>query len=807
MHYLIYGYLFCRKLFVLCLCIVFCSVSTSHNSHAQSSNATLVKQQLPQNRTTEDQIITPWLGTDEPLNILVVMSFSPLIPWSQDVQQGLISAVNSQDKPINLYIESMYESPAHLNSARYNFDLSLREKYANVQFDGIIADSRSAYEYLQALPEDDPFFKDIPTYYLYFTLTPPKFEREEKTIIGPQIETVNQTLSHLFSARPNLKKLHIIANNRYVYEPYTTLVEQFIANNALNIELQYYQYNDLDSYTQVLPSIPTTDAIIYLPTFISSAKTNLNAAQVLSAISPFSPVPIYSFWHNFVGKGAVGGYMMNSHLYASDALHNLIKFKETGKFESNPNLGEWIFDYKQLKKFNFSEPNHLPNIKIINTPSTIWEDYPKETTMIIVAAALLLLALFWYKQNVLVHALKQSKQAERTAETNALRIAALSTTKSKFMATMSHEIRTPINGMFGALSLLSKQNPTPIQKKYLDIAMYCSENLLNTVNDVLDFSKLDSGQFEFTHQPFSPHHLMQQVEQYAVLISKDSDLRIILDINQLVDVPLLGDELRLQQVLNNLINNSVKFTSFGSITIAAKIQATFVPNHYQLEVSVTDTGIGIAPKDLDKLFTPFIQINDTLERTKEGSGLGLSICKELIKLMDGKISVESTEGKGSCFSFFVVLPQAMEGLPSKYVDNESDTELALSVPALQILLVEDNEINQEVMKAQLSQMGHDVCIANNGQCAFDMLATDQVPIDVILMDIQMPVLNGYDATVAIRSGKAGERYKEIPIIALSAHANLHEQPEYDLALFSAYLVKPAKETDLQHTLHEVMQSQ
>ena len=100
-----------------------------------------------------------------------------------------------------------------------------------------------------------------------------------------------------------------------------------------------------------------------------------------------------------------------------------------------------------------------------------------------------------------------------------------------------------------------------------------------------------------------------------------------------------------------------------------------------------------------------------------------------------------------------------------------------------------------------------MCIANNGQCAFDMLATDQVPIDVILMDIQMPVLNGYDATVAIRSGKAGERYKEIPIIALSAHANLHEQPEYDLALFSAYLVKPAKETDLQHTLHEVMQSQ
>ena len=799
MHSLIRVYYVLQKRCVLCLSILFLSIAFNHSTQAQTLHL-----QSPTNSTIDDRIVSSSSSDDEPLKILVIMSYSPLIPWSQDIQKGLISAIDAQDKPINLYIESMYESPAHFIINRANFDLSLRKKYANIHFDGVIAESRSAFEYLQSLPVDDPFFKDMPVYYIYFTLNKMKNEDTTKTVIGAQIDNVNLTLSHLFLARPNTKTIHIFANNTNMSAPYTQLLKQHLEHNNLNVALQYYEYTELESYIEAIQLIPAKDAIIFLPTFIANGTLNLNPEQVLQAIAPHANAPIYSFWHNFVGKGTIGGYLMDSHLYGVDAINNIIAYKETGQLLPKSDIGEWIFDYKQLQKFGISPSDYDSNSKIINTPRTIWEDYPKETSFIIIVALMLLIGLFWYKQYKLIDALNQSKLAEQMAESNASRVAALSTTKSKFMATMSHEIRTPINGMFGALNLLAKQNPTPAQQKYLDIAKYCSTNLLNTVNDVLDFSKLDSGQFEFNPKPFSPHHLMQQVEQYAILISKDTDLTIELDISQLVDVPLLGDEHRLQQILNNLLNNAVKFTPNGSINICARVSSTFAPNHYQLDVAVTDTGIGIAQVDVDKLFTPFIQINDTLERAKEGSGLGLSICKELIKMMDGKITVTSTVGEGSCFSFYVVLPQALEGVVNDDSHSSIDAELDSNLPPLRILLVEDNEINQEVMKAQLALLGHHVDIANNGQCALDMLLTEHTHFDVILMDIQMPVLNGYDTTVAIRSGKAGEYYRQTPIIALSAHANLHDQPEYNLALFSAYLVKPAEEKILQQTLYDVM---
>lgn len=793
--------------------VIFASIGIS-TGHAQTSVIPINNESaypykaMLNNHSLKQQAITPLLGADTPLNILVILSFSPLIPWSQEIQKGLISAVDAQHRPINLYIESMYESLAHSNSDRYHFDQSLRLKYSNITIDGVIADSSSAFEYLQALPENDPLFTaEIPIYYIHLTLDSTPNYAKTRTIENTLIQAINKTLSHLFSVRPNAKNLHILNYDAPLFQSHVRLIKQYIEDNDLPVGLQNYQFNELDEYVAAVAQIPPEDAIIYLPIFIANARVNLNAVQVLQAIAVQANAPIYSFSHNFVGQGAIGGYLMNSHLFGVDALNNIIAYNKTGKFIDNQNTGEWIFDYNQLAKLHINTPNYAEGVKIINTPSSIWEDYPLEIFLLICGALILLILLFWYKQYHLIQALKRSKSAEKTAENNANRIEALSNTKSKFMATMSHEIRTPINGMFGALGLLAKQNPTPLQQKYLNIAQYCSENLLNTVNDVLDFSKLDSGQFEFNPQPFSPIHLLQQVQQYASLISKDTDLAIELNINQLVDVPLLGDELRIQQILNNLINNSVKFTPMGSITIAAKINATYVPNHYQLEVSVTDTGIGISQEDLHKLFTPFIQINDTLERTKEGSGLGLSICKELIKLMEGKIFVTSTLGKGSCFSFYVILPQAMEGLSNEYTDLHPEPEFTINLSALHILLVEDNEINQEVMKAQLVQFGHHVCIAENGQIALDKMTSESPLFDVILMDIQMPVLNGYDATVAIRSGKAGEPYREIPIIALSAHANLHEQTEYDLTLFSAYLVKPTKEKALQKTLYDVLKKQ
>lgn len=749
--------------------------------------------------STKSFILTPELGIDQPKNILVLLSWSPLFPWSQSMQQGLISAIEAQDESIQLYVESMYESPTFSTSARYNFDLGLRAKYENIKFDGIIADSRAAFDYLQALPIDDPDFGQIPTYFIYFTQEDILSKPYQKTIMEAQQDSIKKTLLFMYESHPTIDTLHIISNDQYIYQPYIDAIEHSTAELGVTVDIQFYDYADLSQYQSQVSQIPENDVIIYLPTFISNQTRNLNAQQVLAQIAPHASVPIYSFWHNFVGAGAVGGNLMNPHFYGVDAIQSILSYQKDGYFTKTEELGEWIFDEKILKQFNLSFPSYVSSYKRINAASTIWADYPIETASFIVFFAFIILLVFVYKQNRLSKALKYSKIAEKEAAANALRISNLSKTKSKFIATMSHEIRTPINGIFGALSLMAKQSPSKNQRQYLDMAQYCTENLLNTVNDVLDFSRMDSGQFEIIAKPFSPVTLLNDVYRYAQLISKDTDLIVKLEVDTLVDVPLLGDKMRLQQVLNNLLNNAVKFTPKGSVTIIANIESNS-DSHYQLNISITDTGIGISKDDINKLFSPFIQINDTLERSQEGSGLGLSICKEIINLMQGTIHVESTLGQGSRFHVELRLPLAEEQIETNS-QYPMVNQASIEHKTCNILLVEDNKINQAVMRSQLEQLGHQVTIGDNGQHALEILAAHTQTFDVVLMDIQMPVLNGYDTTLAIRNGEVGSQYQKMPILALTAHASLDEHESINVEVFNHYLIKPVQEHKLQAALN------
>lgn len=783
---------------MMLLCV--CTLLHSHLIWA-TNNTEQAHTRFAPDTELSNTIYVPMLGIDRPKNILVILSWSPLIPWSQNVQKGLLSAIDAQDESIKLYVESMYESPTDFTSARYNFDLGLRAKYENVEFDGIIADSRAAFDYLQALPKDDPDFGQIPTYFIYFAKDLVLNSPYQKTIIPTQQQSIFKTLEMMYATNPAIQTLHVVSNDAYMYQAYVEMVQFYTQKYHPDVTYKFYNHKALSSYKADLSQIPPNDVIIYLPTFIANEDENLNAQQVLAQLSPHASVPIYSFWHNFVGVGAVGGNLMNPHLYGVDAIRSILAFHSLGYFPETSDLGEWVFDYEQLAEFNLTIPNNASSPRIINIPSSIWEDYPTETAVIVVVCVLLMLLIFVYKQQRLGSALKQSLIAEKKAETNALRVDALSKTKSKFMATMSHEIRTPINGIFGALSLLNKQSPTDSQQQYLDMAQYCTENLLDTVNDVLDFSKLDSGQFEISVKPFSPATLLNDVFQYAQLISKDTDLAVMLDTKTLIDVPLLGDKLRLQQVLNNLLNNAIKFTPSGSVTIQADISLSPISNsHYQLNIAIIDTGIGISDKDKRKLFSPFIQINDTLERTKEGSGLGLSICKEIITLMNGSIGVESTVGQGSRFYFDVTLPLSEAPIETDRPRLAlNDTETAHS--HLNILLVEDNTINQAVMQSQLEYLGHHVTIAEHGERALEILTELPSHFDVALMDIQMPVLNGYDTTVAIRGGQVGRQYQDLPVLALTAHASLNEHEDINLAVFNHYLIKPVQESQLQAALN------
>jgi len=327
--------------------------------------------------------------------------------------------------------------------------------------------------------------------------------------------------------------------------------------------------------------------------------------------------------------------------------------------------------------------------------------------------------------------------------------------KAEFLATMSHEIRTPLNGVIGAIELLMDERLTRNQLSLAATARESAETLLVLINDILDYSKIEADRLELKAEPFSPRHLVESVARMMSSTAKAKNLDFEIEIEG--DMPhfLLGDEQRLKQILVNLAGNAVKFTDEGRIAIHART----IPIHSdecRLVVEVEDTGIGIAPEHHAKLFERFSQVDQTSVRPFGGTGLGLSICKSLIDLMGGKIAFESEYGRGSRFWFDVPLDIAAADAGSSKQAEEPET--APPARSQRILLAEDNPTNRHILSALLGRLGHRVETASDGVEAVE--AASKREFDVILMDLQMPRLDGYQATRSIRGFVGARAYSD-----------------------------------------------
>lgn len=387
----------------------------------------------------------------------------------------------------------------------------------------------------------------------------------------------------------------------------------------------------------------------------------------------------------------------------------------------------------------------------------------------------------------------ETERLERLALIESAREAAenANRAKSAFLAMMSHELRTPLNALLGSADLLARTPLDPRQSDYVRMFNEAGQLMLALLNDVLDYSKIEAGQLELEPAPFSPAAMLREVEGLWGPQAANRGLAFEVTVPEELPPMLLGDGMRLRQVLFNLVSNAIKFTASGSVRVTTQVQLQ--GGMARLAIAVTDTGIGIPQDRLAGIFSPFVQADSSMTRRFGGTGLGLSIARSLARQMDGELSASSQTGSGSTFLLEVALPVSGRTVEEHHASEEIDA------PELRVLAVDDNALNRQILAAMLDLWPVSTMWATNGVEALDILAQER--FDVVLMDVQMPVLDGLSATRQLRASEGPNR--RVPVIALTANAREEDRASCLAAGMTDFLTKPVRPQALLEALARV----
>ena len=769
--------------------------------------------------------------------VLIVTSSQHGLPVPEGMISGAVDALKSRGvSPGNIYVEHLdLRSFDDAKSASTALVQLLSVKYARKPIGAVLVQEQPALDFLaQAgkglLPEGLPLVATLvttPTLKWQGTPHPVLNVSNRHDIAG----TLRQGLA-LF---PNANRLVLVAGVGGVQATLPAQLTQVVREQRRKLEIEDTSHLPYEVMLQRIATLPDHSIILLADYFQDVTKRPFVPVAVAAAVAKRANAPTLGLYDSHIQAGLTGGSVIVPYKVGQRAgeigadLLRGVKPPAEGdaRLAVAPQL---MFDWAQLKRWG-ADPAQLPEgATVLHRPHTLWGDYrpfvvASTATIALLLALLLALAYQNRRRKQAELALREHQQQleflveDRTAKLAKATLAAQAANqaKSTFLANMSHEIRTPMNAILGMAYLLLKTELGQYQRNYVTKMQAASQHLLGIINDILDYSKIEAGKLEVEHIKFNLQQLLDDVTTLIADKAADKGLELVIHVDPRIPERLVGDPLRLDQMLVNYANNAVKFTAQGEVEIRAELREE-TEQDVLLHFAVRDTGIGLTPEQSSQLFKSFQQADSSTTRQYGGTGLGLAITKQLASRMGGEVGLQSTPGQGSTFWFTARLGKAAPGvathqslsadLPPTHTrgagrdetvprpDATPQTGDALRrIRGAHVLLVEDNELNQEVAQALLDGAGLQVDIASDGQQAVDMVQARSY--DLVLMDVQMPVMGGLQATRLIRSQA---QHATLPIIAMTANAMTSDREECLRAGMNDHVAKPVNPVVLLNTI-------
>ena len=721
-------------------------------------------------------------------DILVLHSYNPGLSWTDDIHAGVMDTLGQSPMACSVATE-------YLDAKRYPdrdlLDMQSEVVAAHIRathFDLVIVSDDAAFNF--AMENRHDLFENVPIVFCGVNNFQEEMRRGEPLITGvSEIISVEETLKTALAFHPETTDVVIIggaisSTDRSNRSQFLRLMPAY----AERVRFHFWQNIPAARLQEKLGNLGPGNIVFLTQAQADTDGRMLDFGPSAAMVRNSTSRPVYGLWDFFLGHGIVGGKLVNGKAQGKLAAAMALRVLSGTDPDEIPVVkglaNRFLFDHNELVRFQISRTALPPESTVINKPQSLFEAN-KRLFVIFGAIVVCLLAVIIFLVAV-VHirrqTLKELRKARRKAEE-------ANEAKSLFLAHMSHEIRTPLTGIMGLAELALTNPSAPGTRDYLALIRQSGQNLLHIINDILDFSKVEAGKLVLNTTDFSVRRMLEATVSLFEPRAMEKGLTLSLTMDAEPPELLHGDELRLRQILYNLIGNAIKFTENGEVELrltAAKHSASGAT----LGFEVRDTGCGIPADRIPTIFDRFTQADRFPTRSHQGTGLGLAIVRQLVEAMGGTIEVQSREGSGSTFSITLHLERAkLDAVPKPAETAAQDAGRPLSV-----LVAEDNPVNQLFLKRTLEKLGHSPSCVADGRQALETLRS--VSFDCVLMDIQMPRMDGTEATRRIRDDLG----LTIPVIALTAHAIQGDREKFLDQGFDEYLAKPVAIRELQRVL-------